>query len=39
MNRAELEAIIARGAVETLPIEFGRVIPTREVDRLQRLGL
>jgi hypothetical protein len=36
MARAQLEALIARGAVETLPIEFGCVIPTREDERLQR---
>jgi hypothetical protein len=35
MSRAQLEAMIARGGVETLPIEFGCVIPTREVERLQ----
>ena len=35
MSRAELEAMIARGQVETLPIEFGRVVPTREVERLK----
>src|ERR1700737_4560414 len=29
-SRAYLEAMIAAGKVETLPIEFGRVIPTRE---------
>ena len=36
MNRAQLEAMIARGHVETLPIEFGCVIPTREVERLKQ---
>jgi hypothetical protein len=35
---AELEAMIARGQVQTLPIEFGCVVPTREVERLQRAG-
>jgi hypothetical protein len=35
MSRAQLEAMIARGQLETLPIEFGCVIPTREVERLQ----
>ena len=34
--RAELEAMIARGAIETLPTAFGCVIPTREVERLRR---
>jgi hypothetical protein len=38
MSRAELEAMIARGAIETLTIEFDRVIPTSEVERLQRLS-
>jgi hypothetical protein len=37
MSRTELEAMIARGAVETLPIEFGCVVPTREVERLKQL--
>jgi len=36
MARAELEAMIARGAIETLPTAFGCVIPTREVERLRR---
>jgi hypothetical protein len=36
MSRAQLAAMIGRGAVETLPIECGRVVPTREVERLQR---
>jgi hypothetical protein len=35
MSRAELEAMIAAGRVETLPIEFGRVIPTAEVERIR----
>ena len=34
MSRAELEAMIGRGQVETLTIEFGRVVPTTEVERL-----
>jgi len=34
MSRVDLEGMIARGQVETLPIEFGRVVPTREVERL-----
>jgi hypothetical protein len=34
MSRAQLEAMIARSSVETLPIEFGCVIPTSEVERL-----
>jgi hypothetical protein len=34
MDRAELEAMIARGDVETLPTNFVHVIPTREVERL-----
>lgn len=37
MSRAQLDAMIAAGKVESLPIEFGRVIPTTEVERLQRL--
>jgi hypothetical protein len=37
MSRGELEDLIASGLVETLPIEFGRVIPTHEVERLQRM--
>jgi len=37
MSRAQLEAMIARGVVETLPIEFGCVIPIREVERLKDL--
>lgn len=36
MGRTQLDAMVARGQVETLPIEFGCVIPTREVERLQR---
>jgi hypothetical protein len=36
MGRGELEAMIARGQVETIPIEFGCVIPTREVERLHQ---
>ena len=36
MSRAQLDAMIAHGAVETLPVEFGCVIPTREVERPQR---
>ena len=36
MSRAQLDAMIVVGKVETLPIEFGCVIPTREVERLQR---
>ncbi len=38
MSRTQLEAMIARGQVETLPTEFVRVIPTDEVERLQRAG-
>jgi hypothetical protein len=38
ISRAELEAMIDRGQVETLPIEFGCVIPTREVERLVHAG-
>jgi predicted DNA-binding transcriptional regulator AlpA len=38
MSRAQLDAMIARGQVETLPIEFGRVVPTSEVDRLRKGG-
>src|SRR6266571_9295127 len=34
MARAELEAMIARGVVATLPIQFGHVIPVNEVKRL-----
>src|SRR5438093_9750055 len=36
MNRAELEAMIARGEVETLPTQFAHVIPTHEVERLRQ---
>jgi hypothetical protein len=36
MDRAELEAMIARDDVETLPTQFVRVVPTCEVERLQR---
>ena len=35
MSRAELDAMIARGQVETLPTDFVRVIPTSEVERLR----
>jgi hypothetical protein len=35
MSRSEIEALVAAGKVETLPLEFGYVIPTREVVRLQ----
>lgn len=38
MSRAQLEAMIARGQVATLPIEFGCVIPTIEVERPRRQG-
>jgi hypothetical protein len=38
MSRSELEAMIARDQVATLPIEFGCVVPTSEVERLQRDG-
>jgi hypothetical protein len=38
MTRAELEAMITRGQVKTLPTQFVRVIPTSEVARLQRKG-
>jgi hypothetical protein len=34
LNRAELEAMIQRGDVETLQGEFIRAIPTREIKRL-----
>jgi hypothetical protein len=37
MSRAQLEAMIARGQVETLSTEFARVIPTREVKRLKAI--
>jgi hypothetical protein len=33
MSRGELEALIDRGALDTLPIEFGHVLPTHEVAR------
>lgn len=36
-TRTQLEDLIARGLVETLPTQFFRVIPTREAERLQRL--
>jgi hypothetical protein len=36
IGRDELEAMIARGQVETLPTQFVRVIPTSEVERLLR---
>jgi hypothetical protein len=36
MSRAELEAMIAGGEVATLPTEFVRVIPTSEIERIQR---
>jgi hypothetical protein len=35
MSRRELDALIARGQVRTLPIEFGCVIPTSEVEGLK----
>jgi hypothetical protein len=38
MSRAQLEELIAQGQVKTLPIEFGCVVPTSEVERLQRAG-
>jgi hypothetical protein len=38
LSRAQLDALIARGAVETLPIEFGCVVPTREVEWLLQAG-
>jgi hypothetical protein len=34
MSQVELEAMIARGQVETLPTQFIRVVPTSEVERL-----
>jgi len=36
MPREQLETMIAAGTVETLPTQFMRVIPTIEVERLQR---
>src|SRR6266568_6204735 len=36
MSRSELEALIDRGAVETLPTGYTRMIPTAEVERLVR---
>jgi hypothetical protein len=39
MSRAELVAMIAAGHVKTLPIEFGYVVPTSEVERLQQAHL
>jgi hypothetical protein len=36
LTRAELEAMIAAGKVETLPGEFTRFVPSAEVDRLTR---
>jgi hypothetical protein len=38
VSRAALEAMIDAGKVETLPIEFGYMIPTREVERLLQHG-
>src|SRR5438094_9244879 len=37
MSRAQLEALLDRGAVEALPTGFTRMIPTTEVERLGRL--
>jgi hypothetical protein len=36
ISRAELEVMVARGQVESLPTNFVAVIPTREVERLKR---
>jgi hypothetical protein len=36
MSRSQLEDLINRGKVQTLPLDFGHVIPTREVERLQK---
>lgn len=35
MSRAQLEQLIDRGKVETLQLEFIRLIPSSEVTRLQ----
>lgn len=39
MSRTELEGMIDRGQVKTLPIEFGCVVPSSEVERLQQTQL
>jgi excisionase family DNA binding protein len=36
VSRSSLEAMIAAGKIEALPTGFTRMIPTREVERLQR---
>jgi hypothetical protein len=36
MSRCQLEALIDRGGIESLPTGFTRMIPTTEVERLQR---
>src|SRR5947207_1238679 len=36
MSRTQLEAMIDRGLVEALPTGYTRMIPTAEVERLQR---
>lgn len=37
VSRSELEAMIANGKVEALPTDFTRMIPTKEIDRLQKV--
>ena len=38
MSRAPLDAMIGAGTVQALPVGFTRMIPTREVERLQQHG-
>jgi excisionase family DNA binding protein len=35
MSRAQLEKMVDTGTVQALPVGFTRMIPTREVERLQ----
>jgi excisionase family DNA binding protein len=39
MSRAQLEAMIDRGAIEALPTGYTRMIPTTEVERLRMAKL
>ncbi len=38
VSRSQLEAMIAAGKIEALPTGYTRMIPTREVKRLEALG-
>lgn len=39
MSRTQLETMIDRGLVEALPTGFTRMIPTAEVERIERASI